>query len=526
MSVAGYPGNLNPSAPEFLPANLHPTPFFVPTRIYLPLPPPPPPSFLRFPPNFAGTFPSPSPPPHLPPPSLTPTRALVLFPVPADVSESSIRRDLEVFGEVRGVQMERADEGIVTVHFYNLRHSERALREIRERHMHQEQVRFGHGYTAARGLVSGRIVCVHFVFPQLTAVPEGSNQGSLVIMNLVPTVSCTTLRRIFQVYGEVKEVRETPFKREQRFVEYFDVRDAALALHEMNGKDIAGKQIIIQFSRPGGCNRKHFFSSRFNKSSLFNHHHHPPPPSPPHCHRRIAYPTGQFARREPVKVKSFNLNHQRYEQQQKNINNVKRYSKKKPSDDDGYFTINEDAIFAAESRDDRTTVMIKNIPNKYTQKLFLNMLDTHCNDCNQKIISEGKNTPMSSYDFVYLPIDFSNQCNVGYGFVNMTTPEALWRLYKAFHHQQWGAFRSKKICEVTYARLQGVESLKEHFKNSRLPGVEMEKCMPVMFSPPRDGLLLTEPTSVVVAFRDKPVEDSCHSRDETDISCSSFRQED
>lgn len=48
----------------------------------------------------------------------------------------------------------------------------------------------------------------------------------------------------------------------------------------------------------------------------------------------------------------------------------------------------------------------------------------------------------------------SNKCNVGYGFVNMTSPEATWRLYKAFHLQLWEAFNSRKICEVTYARVQ------------------------------------------------------------------------
>lgn len=41
-----------------------------------------------------------------------------------------------------------------------------------------------------------------------------------------------------------------------------------------------------------------------------------------------------------------------------------------------------------------------------SQKLLLSMLDRHCNDCNEKIISEGDQTPMSAYDFVYLPIDF------------------------------------------------------------------------------------------------------------------------
>ena len=43
---------------------------------------------------------------------------------------------------------------------------------------------------------------------------------------------------------------------------------------------------------------------------------------------------------------------------------------------------------------------------------------------------------------------------MGYGFVNMTTPEAVWRLYKAFHNNHWRLFQSSKICEVTYARVQ------------------------------------------------------------------------
>ncbi|KAF8080352.1 hypothetical protein N665_0952s0010 [Sinapis alba] len=516
MSLTGYSGHLDATAPAFLPANLNPVPFFISTRIYFPLPPPPPPPLhpLFFP-GFYGALPPT--PPHLPLSSSIPTRTLVLLPVPADVSESSIRRDLEVFGEVRGVQMERAHEGIVTVHFYDLRHSQRALREIRERHMHQEQVSFGRGYRAAHGLVSGRTVWAHFVFPNLKAVPEGNNQGSLVIMNLEPTVSSAALRQIFEVYGEVKELRETPFKREQRFVEFHDVRDAALARREMDGKTIDGKPILVQFSRPGGFNKKLLLSSGFNKSFLSNHHHPPP-------HYRPQVP---FRKREPVKGKPLkhpNLSSgesNRCEQQyNKIINNDKRSKKHtmKTLVSDGRFTINEDTISAADSRDGRTTVMIKNIPNKYTQKLLLHMLDRHCNDCNEKIISEGNQTPMSSFDFVYLPIDFGNKCNVGYGFVNMTTPEAVWRLYKAFHNNHWRLFKSSKICEVTYARVQGLESLKEHFKHLKLPTVEMEY-KPVFFSPPRDGRLLTEPISIVVDLGTKPVESSCHS--ETVTSCSS-----
>ncbi|GMI83507.1 terminal EAR1-like 1 [Hibiscus trionum] len=147
-------------------------------------------------------------------------------------------------------------------------------------------------------------------------------------------------------------------------------------------------------------------------------------------------------------------------------------------------------------QDSRTTVMIKNIPNKYSQQLLLNMLDNHCIHCNEQIVNAGDDQPLSSYDFVYLPIDFNNKCNVGYGFVNMTSPQTTWRLYKAFHNQHWEVFNSRKICEITYARIQGFQALKQHFRNSKFP-CEMDEYLPVLFVPPRDGKQLTEPAPVV-----------------------------
>ncbi|KZV29658.1 protein terminal ear1 [Dorcoceras hygrometricum] len=164
-------------------------------------------------------------------------------------------------------------------------------------------------------------------------------------------------------------------------------------------------------------------------------------------------------------------------------------------DYDPRFLIKMEAIMESSYSDSRTTVMIKNIPNKYSQKLLLNMLDNHCIHCNEQI-ADGDDQPLSSYDFVYLPIDFINKCNVGYGFVNMTSPEAALRLYKAFHHQSWEVFNSRKICDVTYARLQGLEALREHFKNSKFPK-DAEEYMPVVFMPPRDGRMLTEPVPII-----------------------------
>ena len=43
---------------------------------------------------------------------------------------------------------------------------------------------------------------------------------------------------------------------------------------------------------------------------------------------------------------------------------------------------------------------------------------------------------------------------------------------------------------------QGLEALKEHFKNSKFP-CDSDEYLPVAFSPPRDGKLLTEPVPIV-----------------------------
>lgn len=150
------------------------------------------------------------------------TRSLLLSSVPCDVSETMVRRELEGFGDVRGVQMERVSDGIVIVHFYDIRHAERALREIREQHMHHQcrlrnyfNNRFFFSNSAsqfpdfplpprpspARGLIAGHAVWAHFVVPASNAVPAGKNQGTIVIFNLDSAVSTSCLTEIFEAFG-------------------------------------------------------------------------------------------------------------------------------------------------------------------------------------------------------------------------------------------------------------------------------------------------------------------------------------
>lgn len=115
--------------------------------------------------------------------------------------------------------------------------------------------------------------------------------------------------------------------------------------------------------------------------------------------------------------------------------------------------------------DCRTTLMIKNIPNKYTSKMLLAAIDEH---------------HRGTYDFIYLPIDFKNKCNVGYAFVNMIDPLHIVPFHQAFNGKKWEKFNSEKVASLAYARIQGKTALIAHFQNSSLMN-EDKRCRPILF---------------------------------------------
>ncbi|KAJ7533593.1 hypothetical protein O6H91_13G056500 [Diphasiastrum complanatum] len=115
--------------------------------------------------------------------------------------------------------------------------------------------------------------------------------------------------------------------------------------------------------------------------------------------------------------------------------------------------------------DPRTTLMIKNIPNKYTAKMLLAAIDEH---------------HRGTYDFIYLPIDFKNKCNVGYAFINMIDPSRIVPFYQVFNGKRWEKFNSEKVASLAYARIQGKAALIAHFENSSLMN-EDKRCRPILF---------------------------------------------
>ena len=103
----------------------------------------------------------------------------------------------------------------------------------------------------------------------------------------------------------------------------------------------------------------------------------------------------------------------------------------------------------ASGKDIRTTIMIRNIPIKYTENIL--------NDTFKEF--HGK------YDCLYMPYDYEKKGNKGYAFINFINPLHILLFYEKFNGKKWDHFESPKICELNMAHFQGVNEIQKHAKN-------------------------------------------------------------
>ncbi|TYJ47629.1 hypothetical protein E1A91_A01G004100v1 [Gossypium mustelinum] len=143
-------------------------------------------------------------------------------------------------------------------------------------------------------------------------------------------------------------------------------------------------------------------------------------------------------------------------------------------------------LIPLQSGGSETTIMIKNIPVRYTREMLKEFLDQHCMVTNREAKSNANNEEpsLSAYDFLYLPIDFVTRSNKGYAFVNFTTPIAARKFYDACDDKQWECFMSNKIRQIYCAKLQGINELVKHFEKMGFPCQDFQ---PLCFNPARDG---------------------------------------
>ena len=138
-----------------------------------------------------------------------------------------------------------------------------------------------------------------------------------------------------------------------------------------------------------------------------------------------------------------------------------------PRRDNNFNTKRNDVIMnrMISSTDSRTTLMLKNIPNRYTQKMMIDYLNE---------------THFGEYNFLYLRMDYENHCNVGYAFINMVNLSTAATLVERIEGKSWPRFNSNKIGQVTYAEIQGIQALITKFESSDVMQQD-EKYQPKLF---------------------------------------------
>jgi hypothetical protein len=107
--------------------------------------------------------------------------------------------------------------------------------------------------------------------------------------------------------------------------------------------------------------------------------------------------------------------------------------------------------------DKRTTIMIKNIPNKFNKDLLLSIINQNFK---------------GTYDLFILPTDINKFKNFGYSFINFTSSYYIPYFYYMFNGKMWSSTNSKKVCELTYSKVQGKKNLLGHYPSKIVYGNE------------------------------------------------------
>lgn len=181
MAGGGSRGNLlDPAAAEFRPdaagrfavlASCH--------QLHYPLPPPPPPSQVT---------------------SAAASRAVVVSMVPRHLREADVRAAMEAFGGVQAVDVGAlAAEGVVIVHYYDLRSAQAVVAEAA--HHRLVYLAGGWAWFGGWGLSANHFPAVWAQFA--AAAIDEPNQGFIFVINSDSAFSCTALAQIFGAFGEI-----------------------------------------------------------------------------------------------------------------------------------------------------------------------------------------------------------------------------------------------------------------------------------------------------------------------------------
>ena len=136
-----------------------------------------------------------------------------------------------------------------------------------------------------------------------------------------------------------------------------------------------------------------------------------------------------------------NSNNNNFNNNSNNNSNNNKNNKNNKNEKQNKKIIIDNIIIGQEKR---TTLMLRNIPNKYT----LN-----------NIVEEIDSSFWGKYDYINLPIDYERKLNLGYAFINFVDPLHIILFYETYHDKKWTKYKSVKKMDMTYADKQGKKDI-------------------------------------------------------------------
>lgn len=117
-----------------------------------------------------------------------------------------------------------------------------------------------------------------------------------------------------------------------------------------------------------------------------------------------------------------------------------------------------------------TTIMIRNIPKKCTQRMLLG-----------DMVAAGFGDVI---DFLYLPTDISSGKNLGYAFVNFVRPDCAQLFREQFHKRHLQCIRGSRAgLSVSFAVIQGFDANVENvMKNASVHRIKNPEYLPLVLN--------------------------------------------
>ena len=169
-------------------------------------------------------------------------RTLIATNVHPETTREEIMAVFDPYNSIKNIDMSLIADGFCSVEYYDLRHANNVKRIANTATLH------------------GNVIVVSYApLSRIGDCKKPPNNGTIVVFHLPATgVTDKQIEMTFGQFGEIRQIRGTPSKPTQRFIEYWDTRAAEEALNSLNGKYVMGSKISIEFSLPGGFRKNAF----------------------------------------------------------------------------------------------------------------------------------------------------------------------------------------------------------------------------------------------------------------------------